>query len=133
MKAILLLPLPCAQRRSTLKSCPATSLNFRNRDESVKKLEKLVESEINDLAMKAAFHIEVNGSDEEGNWTASSFDRVLYVISINPGEPLRPLEQIASGGELSRVLLALKASVEAGAASGRKRNSGVQRTLVFDE
>ena len=105
----------------------------RKRHESAKKLEKLVETEVNDLAMKAAFHIEVSGSDEEGNWTASGFDRVLYVISINPGEPLRPLEQIASGGELSRVLLALKASVEAGAASGRKRNSGVQRTLVFDE
>src|SRR5437660_2624842 len=101
----------------------------RKRHESAKKLEKLVETEVNDLAMKAAFHIEVSGSDEEGNWTASGFDRVLYVISINPGEPLRPLEQIASGGELSRVLLALKASVEAGATSGCKKDSAVQRTL----
>ena len=105
----------------------------RKRHESGKKLEKLVEAEINDLAMKADFHIEVSGSDEEGNWTASGFDQVVYMISTNPGEPLRPLEQIASGGELSRVLLALKASVEAGAAAGRKKNSGVQRTLVFDE
>jgi DNA repair protein RecN (Recombination protein N) len=105
----------------------------RKRRESARKLEKLVEAEINDLAMKAAFHIEVNGSDEEGNWTASGFDQVVYMISTNPGEPLRPLDQIASGGELSRVLLALKASVEAGAASGRKKNSAVQRTLVFDE
>jgi len=105
----------------------------RKRHESARKLEKLVEAEINDLAMKAAFHIEVSGSDEEGNWTASGFDQVVYMISTNPGEPLRPLEQIASGGELSRVLLALKASVEAGATSGRKKNSGAQRTLVFDE
>jgi DNA repair protein RecN (Recombination protein N) len=105
----------------------------RKRHESAKKLEKLVEAEINDLAMKADFHIEVSGSDEEGNWMAAGFDQVTYVISTNPGEPLRPLEQIASGGELSRVLLALKASVEAGAAAGRKKNSGVQRTLVFDE
>jgi DNA repair protein RecN (Recombination protein N) len=96
-------------------------------------LQKLVEAEINDLAMKADFHIEVSGSDEEGNWTDLGFDQVVYVISTNPGEPLRPLEQIASCGELSRVLLALKASVEAGAASGRKKNSAVQRTLVFDE
>src|SRR6266550_2049277 len=105
----------------------------RKRHECAKKLEKLVEAEINDLAMKADFHIEVSGSDEEGNWTAAGFDQVMYVISTNPGEPLRPLEQIASGGELSRVLLALKASVEAGAAAGRKKNSGAQRTLVFDE
>jgi DNA repair protein RecN (Recombination protein N) len=105
----------------------------RKRHESARKLEKLVESEINDLAMKADFHIEFSGSDEEGNWTAAGFDQVTYVISTNPGEPLRPLEQIASGGELSRVLLALKASVEAGAASGRKKTGGGQRTLVFDE
>jgi DNA repair protein RecN (Recombination protein N) len=105
----------------------------RKRHECAKKLEKLVEAEINDLAMKADFHIEVSGSDEEGNWAASGFDQVVYMISTNPGEPLRPLEQIASGGELSRVLLALKASVEARAASGRKKNSAVQRTLVFDE
>jgi DNA repair protein RecN (Recombination protein N) len=54
------------------------------------------------------------------------------MISTNPGEPLRRLEQIASGGELSRVMLALKASIES-AAQGRKKNAGAQRTLVFDE
>jgi DNA repair protein RecN (Recombination protein N) len=43
---------------------------------------------------------------------------------------LHPLDQIASGGELSRVMLALKATVEAGS---RKKVSGAQRTLVFDE
>jgi DNA repair protein RecN (Recombination protein N) len=105
----------------------------RKRHESARKLEKVVEAEINDLAMNADFDIEVSGSDEEGNWTPAGFDQVTYVISTNPGEPLRPLEQIASGGELSRVLLALKASVETGAAAGRKKNSTVQRTLVFDE
>ena len=83
--------------------------------------------------MKADFHIEVNGSSEEANWTASGFDQVVYTISTNPGEPLLPLEQIASGGELSRVLLALKTSVEGGAAAGRKKNSSLQRSLVFDE
>jgi DNA repair protein RecN (Recombination protein N) len=50
---------------------------------------------------------------------------------------LRPLEQIASGGELSRVMLALKASVEAGTKCGAGRSSpaskAAQRTLVFDE
>jgi DNA repair protein RecN (Recombination protein N) len=52
------------------------------------------------------------------------------MISTNPGEPLRRLEHIASGGELSRVMLGLKASVEAG--QGKKK-TGAQRTLVFDE
>jgi DNA repair protein RecN (Recombination protein N) len=106
----------------------------KKRYEAARKLEKLVETAVNDLAMKSNFHIEVTGSDEEGNWSACGFDQVAYLISTNPGEPLRRLEHIASGGELSRVMLALKASVEASAsAGGKKKGSGVPRTLVFDE
>ena len=102
----------------------------RKRYEAARKLEKLVEAEINDLAMKSDFHVEVSGTDEDGNWTASGFDEVVYLISTNPGEPLRRLEHIASGGELSRVMLALKASVEAGQV---KKKTGAHRTLIFDE
>jgi len=104
----------------------------RKRYDAAKKLEKTVEAEINDLAMKARFKIEIGGTDEEGNWAASGFDQVAYMISANPGEPLGPVEQIASGGELSRVMLALKASVEAGK-SRSKKDPAHQRTLVFDE
>ncbi len=103
----------------------------RKRYAAAKDLQKLVETEINQLAMKAQFRIDVSGSDEPGNWTATGFDSVQYLISPNPGEPLRPVEQIASGGELSRVMLALKATVETGKKS--KTSSGTQRTLVFDE
>jgi DNA repair protein RecN (Recombination protein N) len=106
----------------------------KKRYEAARKLEKLVEAAVNDLAMKSSFHIEVTGADEAGNWSASGFDQVAYLISTNPGEPLRRLEHIASGGELSRVMLALKASVEASSgAGGKKKGSGVPRTLVFDE
>lgn len=130
----------------------------KKRADAAHTLEKLVEAEINDLAMKSAFRIEMTSSEEEGNWTGSGIDQVMYMISTNPGEPLRPLEHIASGGELSRVMLALKASVEAAsgptlrqAQSGlsrkgrgkgdppegtvpRKREKrGSQKTLVFDE
>jgi len=103
----------------------------KKRYEAAKKLEKLVESEINELAMKSQFRIEVSGTDAEESWTASGFDQAEYMISTNPGEPLHPLNQIASGGELSRVMLALKAGVETGAS--RKKTSGAQRTLIFDE
>ena len=102
----------------------------KKRYEAAKKLGKLVETEINQLAMKSQFRIELGGTDEENNWTASGFDQAEYLISTNPGEPLHALDQIASGGELSRVMLALKASVESG--SAKKRNA-IQRTLVFDE
>jgi DNA repair protein RecN (Recombination protein N) len=115
----------------------------KTRAAAARRLEKLVESEINDLAMKSAFHIEITHSAEESNWSASGIDQVLYMISTNPGEPLRQLEHIASGGELSRVMLALKASVESGAdassarkrppSSARKNREKGQKTLVFDE
>ncbi len=124
----------------------------RQRYEAARKLEKQVESEVNELAMKARFKVEVSGSDEEGNWTARGFDHVQYLISANPGEPLGPVDEIASGGELSRVMLALKTVVEAGQTRRGGRNgsgapssspsfgdrvgskkSGSQRTLVFDE
>lgn len=101
----------------------------KKRYSAAKELQKLVEAEINELAMKAQFRIEVSGGDEPENWTGAGFDSVVYQISPNPGEPLRPVEQIASGGELSRVMLALKATIEA----GKKSKSQGQRTLVFDE
>lgn len=103
----------------------------KQRFEAAKKLEKQVEAEINDLAMKARFKVEVNGGDEEANWTGAGFDQVQYVIATNAGDPLRPLEEIASGGELSRVMLALKVAIEAGKSGKKKPNT--QRTLVFDE
>jgi DNA repair protein RecN (Recombination protein N) len=114
----------------------------RKRAEAAKKLEKLVEVEINDLAMRASFRITVEENEAEGQWTASGFNQVIYRISTNAGETLRPLEQIASGGELSRVMLALKASVEAGANTMSRgsvarassiASKAAQRTLVFDE
>ena len=103
----------------------------KKRYEAAKKLSKLVETEINQLAMKSQFRIELGGTDEESNWTPSGFDQAEYLISTNPGEPQHPLDQIASGGELSRVMLALKASVESG--SAKKTSAAYQRTLVFDE
>ncbi len=119
----------------------------KKREEAARKLEKLVEAEINDLAMRSAFRIEMTTSDEEGNWGSSGIDQVVYMIATNPGEPMRPLEEIASGGELSRVMLALKVSVEAGMDAGGKKRQGwdtpvrrasaqrtsTQRTMVFDE
>ncbi|HZQ93172.1 MAG TPA: DNA repair protein RecN [Terriglobales bacterium] len=117
----------------------------RRRAAAAKDLEKRVEAEVNDLAMKVKFRAEITADEASTErWTSSGFDQVRYLIATNPGDPLRPVEQIASGGELSRVMLALKVSVQhAGAASngGRSRSSGHKpttddqrpTTLVFDE
>jgi DNA repair protein RecN (Recombination protein N) len=106
----------------------------RKRVEAGRKLEKLVEAEINDLAMRASFRIAVEENEDEAHWTSSGINEVVYLITTSVGETMRPLEQIASGGELSRVMLALKASVEAGTnPPGKKKSAAAQRTLVFDE
>jgi DNA repair protein RecN (Recombination protein N) len=110
----------------------------RKRLEAGRKLEKLVEAEINDLAMRASFRIAVEENEAVEHWTSSGFNQIVYRISTNTGETMRPLEEIASGGELSRVMLALKASVEtgtnpAGELTRKKKSAAAQRTLVFDE
>ncbi|MGA8163037.1 MAG: DNA repair protein RecN [Acidobacteriaceae bacterium] len=100
---------------------------------AARKLEKLAEAQMNDLAMKARFSIAVAASEDSSNWTAHGWDAVECRIATNAGEPLQPLDEIASGGEMSRVLLALKVSVEDGANRARNRKAQVPRTLVFDE
>ena len=119
-------------------SLKAARILSRKRQDAGRKLEKLVEAEINGLAMRVSFRIAVEENEDEAHWTPSGINQVVYRISTNAGETLRPLEQIASGGELSRVMLALKASVEAGAnpaadSTKKKKSASAQRTLVFDE
>ncbi|WP_026443258.1 DNA repair protein RecN [Pseudacidobacterium ailaaui] len=103
------------------------------RTEAAKKLEKLAEAQINDLAMRARFAVTVTPSEDPAHWAAHGWDTVEYRIATNAGEPLKPLDEIASGGEMSRVLLALKVSVEEGASKSQKKKTPVPRTLVFDE
>ncbi len=100
------------------------------------RLAKAGQRQINDLAMQARFEVEVvdAGRENPREWTASGWDRVEYRIATNPGEPLRPLTEIASGGEMSRVMLALKVSVETGGGAGLRRGrTALPRTLIFDE
>jgi DNA repair protein RecN (Recombination protein N) len=96
------------------------------------KLAKLAEGQINSLAMKVRFEIDLHSNEKETGWTNAGWDTVEYRIATNPGEPLKALHEIASGGEMSRVMLALKVSVEEGAAKPKKK-SAAPRTLVFDE
>jgi DNA repair protein RecN (Recombination protein N) len=107
------------------------------RKDAAAKLAKLAEAQINSLAMKVKFEVAVSATEEESHWTSSGWDVVEYRIATNPGEPLKPLDQIASGGEMSRVMLALKVSVEDGQAKPSpaklKLKTPTPRTLVFDE
>jgi len=110
----------------------AASALTAERQAAAAKLAKLAEAQINSLAMKVKFEAGVTSSDQESAWSASGWDEVEYRIATNPGEPLKPLVEIASGGELSRVLLALKVAVEEGTSAKSKKKT-TPRTLVFDE
>jgi DNA repair protein RecN (Recombination protein N) len=90
------------------------------------RLARRLEAELAELAM-AAVRCEVRFEPAglpEGRWLPSGVDAVELYLSANPGEALRPLARIASGGELSRVMLALKTLVSTDAPG---------KTLVFDE
>jgi DNA repair protein RecN (Recombination protein N) len=105
------------------------------RTAAAKKLTKVAERQINELAMQARFAITVTQVEAQDAWTAAGWDSVECAIATNPGEPMKPLTEIASGGEMSRVMLALKVSVEEGAAAtaGKRKRMALPRTLVFDE
>ncbi|MEO6801765.1 MAG: DNA repair protein RecN [Granulicella sp.] len=105
------------------------------RQSAAVRLEKLAEAQINDLAMQVRFNIQVIAEEDSARWTAHGWDTVGCLIATNAGEPMKPLDEIASGGEMSRVMLALKVTVEegSGGAGARKKRAPLPRTLVFDE
>jgi DNA repair protein RecN (Recombination protein N) len=99
-----------------------------------RRLERLLE----ELAMERT-QFDVRFGPEplpEPAWTAGGFDAVEFFISPNPGEDLRPLARIASGGELSRIMLAIKTLTAArrhGFSEADDRPpGGVPPGLVFD-
>jgi DNA repair protein RecN (Recombination protein N) len=71
-----------------------------------KELQGKIKDELNYIGLeKSKFYIEVKLENE---FYENGCDKVQFCISTNPGEPLNPLEEIVSGGELSRIMLALK-------------------------
>lgn len=94
------------------------------RKDAARKLGKRIEEELGSLAMENT-QVEIRVTSAE--WGESGADKIEILISPNVGEEPKPLENIASGGELSRVALALKTCVN------KTRKKTVPRTLVFDE
>jgi DNA repair protein RecN (Recombination protein N) len=83
-----------------------------------------VEAELKSLMMDGT---QLRITVSKGAWTAAGVDEIAFLVSPNKGEELKPLEKVASGGELSRIALALKT---AAGDSGKRRGLS---TLVFDE
>ncbi|MEI9851073.1 MAG: DNA repair protein RecN [Sphingomonas sp.] len=101
----------------------AAALSAR-RAEAATRLDLAVAAELAPLKLDAArFRTVVEPLGEE-QWGTGGIDRVEFLVSTNPGAPFAPLTRIASGGELSRFILALKVSLA---------EEGGARTLIFDE
>ena len=84
-----------------------------------------VEDELKPLAMeRTVFRVQI----DPAAWSEGGADRVQFLVSPNAGEEPRLLERVASGGELSRIALALKTCL-----IGSRASSATPRTLVFDE
>lgn len=77
------------------------------RTQAAAKLEELVERELHDLNMAGAKFV-IQLSKTPDTISSSGYDRIEFLISPNPGEPEKALNRIASGGEMSRVMLAIK-------------------------
>ena len=124
------------QLRTALEKAAAEYRNVATELSSTRKaaatrLGKLAEAQINSLAMKVKFEVALQAHTQETVWTTQGWDEVECRISTNPGEPMKMLTEIASGGELSRVMLALKVAVEESSSKSKKKTT--PRTLVFDE
>ncbi|MGN0306179.1 MAG: DNA repair protein RecN [Lachnospiraceae bacterium] len=96
-----------------------STLRQKNALQLQKKLKKALQ-ELNFPAVE----LEIQVTPQEENITSEGYDQVDFLISLNPGEPVQSISKVASGGELSRIMLALKAIM------ADKEQTG---TLIFDE
>jgi DNA repair protein RecN (Recombination protein N) len=92
------------------------------RRRAARSLERHVEAQLATLAMSGSFGVRFG--DERSGEGSTELESVEFLLSLNPGEPPRPLARIASGGETSRVMLAIKAALT---------GADPHPTLVFDE
>jgi DNA repair protein RecN (Recombination protein N) len=130
-------------REITDKAKKSALMLSEKRQDYAKKLKKMIEKELKTLGMeRTVFEVQVtqneilsndedylilNDNGKNLKFSSNGIDFVEFLISPNPGEDLRPLTKIASGGEISRIMLAIKTVL----ATGTTHSSPV--TLIFDE
>ncbi|MBO4785386.1 MAG: DNA repair protein RecN [Lachnospiraceae bacterium] len=106
--------------KDALKKSAASLTEVRKK--TAKSFEKAITEGLSDLNFnQSSFNVAIT---EASDYTSNGIDKVNFEISTNPGEPLKPLENVSSGGELSRIMLAIKTV-------GAKSDN--TETLIFDE
>lgn len=113
-----------AVEQNRLEYIAAAERVSQSRQSAANKLDKCIQKELPPLKMeKAVFKTNITQKAEE-NWSEKGWDNICFEVSTNPNTPLGPLNKIASGGELSRFMLALKVNLA---------QTSSQETLIFDE
>ena len=96
-----------------------------NRKNKKAELSRLIEYSLSELNMKRArFSIEMSISEKSLQYSSKGIDQIEFLLSANPGEQLKPMTSIASGGEMSRIMLAIKTVFQ---------DQNPVDTLIFDE
>ena len=92
-----------------------------SRKKSAEKFEKEIKEQLEFLDMP---HVVIKVDFQKSPYSSLGADKIEFLISTNPGEPLKPLSKIASGGEMSRIMLSIKNVLS---------NADIVPTLIFDE
>ena len=112
------------EQNKRLAYIEAANALHKTRIETAQKLDTLVMNELPPLKMeKAKFVTEIKQKSED-NWSEKGFDDICFTVATNPNSPQGPINKIASGGELSRFMLALKVNLA---------SSTNIPTMIFDE
>ena len=117
---ILRLKDQCAKAEEVLRQSTARLTKIRKKQAKI--LEEAIKEGLKDLNFEnVKFRIQFESTKD---YTAEGMDDIEFMISLNPGQPVKPLAGVASGGELSRIMLAIKTVMA-------KRDD--IETLIFDE
>ena len=105
------------------------------RTEAAGRFGRMIEGELAGLAMeRTRFELRLTTGEADDRWTDAGIDTGEFFLSPNVGEELRPLARIVSGGELSRVMLALKTlGGSSPSRDGDAEHRMAGKTLIFDE
>ena len=116
--------LRAAEEKARAAYSAAADALSKGRSRAIKFLEAAVRDELPPLKLeKARFTVQVDKLDE-ARWGEEGWDQISFVVTTNPGAAPGPIEQVASGGELARFMLALTVVLAGGQAA---------ETLIFDE
>lgn len=108
-------------KQNYIEKCQKLS---NSRAKAAAKLNKLITQSMRSLNMPDGIFQAQTQADDNPPMTAYGMDKVEYLVTANPGQPLQPLHKVASGGELARISLAIQVIIA---------NTTTTPTLIFDE